>query len=573
MNRREFLGGASASMVRPAPGAPAAKPRQAAREMRADAVILGGGVGGCAAALAAARNGLRVIMTEETDWIGGQFTSQAVPPDEHRYIEQFGATRTYRDFRTGVREYYRQHYPLTNEARRRWNLNPGGCRVSRLCFEPKAGLAVLESMLAPYTSGARVTLLKECKPVSATVHKDRVQSVRVRDLREGRELELSAPFFLDATELGDLLPISGAEYVTGAESQRETGELHAPPEAQPLNIQCITWCFVVDHVEGEDHTIEKPAEYDFWREYESPDPLYRWALTRPKQKYRFDFRFDDPPRTPPAGCFDPVKGDCEPMQGWLYRRMIDRRNFEPGAFPGDICLVNWDLNDYWYGNIIEVSEAEASRNLAQARQLSLSLLYWLQTEAIRGDGGRGWPGLRPRGDVAGTRDGLAKHPYIRESRRIKAEFTVLEQHVGVEARRKATGAAGSDLAAERFADSVGIGLYGMDRHYSTGGDRGLGISSLPFEIPMGALIPIRVENLLASGKNLGVTHITNGCYRLHPVEWNVGESSGMLAAYCLHKKTTPRHVRNTPALLEDFQRIIQLQGIEIRWPRPVGVTY
>ncbi len=575
MDRREFLAsaGAGMSVLQNQVGVPTAKTRRATREMKADVVIIGGGVGGCAAAMAAARNGRRVIMTEETDWIGGQFTSQAVPPDEHRYIEQFGATRSYRQFRTEIREYYRRYYPLTNEARGRWNLNPGGCRVSHLCFEPKVGLAALEAMLAPYMSGSRITLLTEHKSIAATANRDRIEAVRVRDLRDGREIDLSAPIFLDATELGDLLPMSGTEYVTGAESKAQTGELHAPPEPQPLNIQCLTWCFVIDHVEGENHTIEKPAEYDLWREYESPEPMYRWALTKPKRTYRLDFSFDSPPRLPPTGCFNPVKGDCQPMQGWLYRRMIDRRNFEPGTFRGDVCLINWDKNDFWHGNIIEVSEQEAKRNLARARQLSLSLLYWLQTEAVREDGGKGWPGLRPRGDIAGTRDGLAKYPYIRESRRIKAEFTVLEHHVGVEARMQATGVARRNLAAESFFDSVGIGLYGMDRHDSTGGDTGIGISSLPFEIPMGSLIPVRVENLLASGKNLGVTHITNGCYRLHPVEWNVGESSGMLAAYCLEKKATPRQVRNKPALLEDFQRLVQSQGVEIRWPRPIGVNY
>lgn len=54
------------------------------KSLRADIVIIGGGTGGCAAALAAAKQGKQVIMTEETDWLGGQFTSQAVPADEHR---------------------------------------------------------------------------------------------------------------------------------------------------------------------------------------------------------------------------------------------------------------------------------------------------------------------------------------------------------------------------------------------------------------------------------------------------------------------------------------------------------
>ena len=52
--------------------------------------------------------------------------------------------------------------------------------------------------------------------------------------------------------------------------------------------------------------------------------------------------------------------------------------------------------------------------------------------------------------------------------------------------------------------------------------------TIPFEIPLGALLPERVENLLPACKNIGTTHITNGCYRLHPVEWNIGEAAGAL---------------------------------------------
>ena len=102
------------------------------KELAADLVIIGGSLGGCAAALAAARNGLRVIMTEETDWIGGQLTSQAVPPDENPWIETFGGTRSYLELRTRIRDYYRRNFPLTAEARARANLNPGGGNVSRL---------------------------------------------------------------------------------------------------------------------------------------------------------------------------------------------------------------------------------------------------------------------------------------------------------------------------------------------------------------------------------------------------------------------------------------------------------
>ena len=90
-----------------------------------DVLVVGGGMGGVAAALGALRKGRRVLLTEEYEWLGGQLTSQAVPPDEHCWVEQFGITRTYRALRDGIRQYYRDNYPLTEEAKRRPQPNPG----------------------------------------------------------------------------------------------------------------------------------------------------------------------------------------------------------------------------------------------------------------------------------------------------------------------------------------------------------------------------------------------------------------------------------------------------------------
>ena len=86
------------------------------------------------------------------------------------------------------------------------------------------------------------------------------------------------------------------------------------------------------------------------------------------------------------------------------------------------------------------------------------------------------------------------------------------------------------------------------------------ISSLPFQIPLGRLIPRRVENLLPACKNLGTTHITNGCYRLHPVEWAIGEAAGALAAFCLESRLSPSAVRNTPGKLAAFQTRLTRRG-------------
>jgi hypothetical protein len=557
VSRRSFLAGGSTGLL--------SLPRRlhAARDLRCDVAVIGGGVGGCAAALAALRAGMRVVMTEETEWIGGQLTSQAVPPDEHPWIESFGCTRSYRAYRDGVRAYYRRHYPLTQEARVRTHLNPGDGSVSRLTHEPRVSLAVLESMLAPWRSGGQLVILRRHRPLNADVTGNSVRSVAVRSLESGIDRVVTARYFVDATEQGDLLPLTKTEYVTGFESRRQTGEMHAPEQAQPANIQAFTVCFALDYLEGEDHTIDKPEEYSFWRDYVPklqppwPGKLLSWSMSHPQTLKERPVSFDPTTEANPAGL----------LNLFIYRRIANRRNFVPGAYPSDISLINWPQNDYWLGNLHEVSEAEAARHLRRAKQLSLSLLYRMQTEAPRPDGKQGWRGLRLRGDLMGTEDGLAMAPYIRESRRIQAEFTVVEEHVGTDARMQSTGKSRDDVTAAVFADSVGIGSYRIDLHPSSGGDNYIDVSSLPFQIPLGALIPKRVENLVAGSKNLGVTHITNGCYRLHPVEWNIGEAAGAVAAHAILTNNPPRRIRNQPKLLAEFQERLRSDGFELAWPR------
>jgi hypothetical protein len=518
--------------------------------MKTEILIVGGGTGGVAAALAACRMGRRVVMTEPTDWIGGQLTSQAVPPDENDWIEHTGATESYRQYRALVRQYYRDHYRLSEVARYTkpavQYLNPGNGVVGRLCHEFRVSVKILEGMLSPFVHSGQLILLLDHKPVAADVNQDHVRSVVVKCLKSGKLTSIDCQYVLDATELGDLLPMTGTEYVNGSEARSETGEAHAGETAKPLNMQGVTACFAVDYLPNENHIISKPAMYDFWRSYQ-PDkwcgPLLDWTYPR-------------------GDTGEPVKaylfGENNTRSMWLYRRIIDSKNFEPGVFPSDITLVNYPQNDYVIGPVCEVEDSQAALHEHQAKQLSLSLLYWMQTEAPRADGGVGYPGLRLRHDVVGTTDGLAKHLYIRESRRIRAEFTIKEHHVAAEAMP------GRKVAAE-FADPVGIGHYRLDLHCSTGGDFCIDIATLPFQIPLGALLPRRMENLLPACKNIGTTHLTNGCYRLHPIEWNIGEAAGALAAYCIDHNNTPRQVRNNVSIFAAFQETLVKLGFVLEW--------
>jgi len=532
------------------------------RIVDADLAIIGGGVGGVAAALAALRHGLRVVVTEEGDRIGGQFTSQGVPPDEHRWIEQFGCTASYRRYRNAVRDHYRTWYPLTPAARSQPHLNPGLGRVGALCHEPRVSGSVLRAMIDPHLTSGRLRVLLGARPVAADTDGDRVRSVTV-EYADGGRTHLACPYYLDATELGDLLPLAGVEHVTGFESRHATGEPSAPEVAQPDNMQAFSWVFAIDHREGENHVIDRPANYDHWRTSRpdywpgpqigltAPDPRTLEALTR-----TFTPNIQSGPVTADQSQ-DP--GDREL---WEFRRAIAREHYQPGFVTSDVTLVNWPMIDYVDGPLIGVSEQEKARHLAGAREMSASMLYWLQTEAPRPDGGRGWEGLRLRPDVMDTPDGFAAAPYIRESRRIAAEYTIVEQDLSLAIRGEA--------GAVTYDDTVGIGMYRIDLHPSSGGDNYIDIASSPFQIPLGALLPVRMRNLLPAGKNIGTTHITNGCYRLHPVEWNIGEAAGSLVAYCLSTAVEPHDVRHKEQHLRAFQNALVTDGVELAWPEIRG---
>lgn len=530
------------------------------KELSADLVICGGGLGGCAAALAALRNHLSVILTEETEWIGGQISQQGVPPDEHQWIETHGATQLYRDFRNSIRKYYKNKFPLTEAARSDKYFNPGDGSVSRLCVEPRVALAVLLEMLTPFISSKKLILLTEFKITAADFTGSKVRSLKAVNQKHDKDIVLTAPYFIDATELGDLLPLTGTEFVTGSESQKDTGELHAPEIANPENNQAFTYCFAMDYIPGDNHLIEKPRDYDFWHNFKP-------ELKPPWPGRLLDLHYSNPASLAPKElAFNPDGVDTSPLLNlWTYRRIINKQNFKPGTFKSDITIVNWPQNDFMTANLIGADPVVFKKIIEDSKQLSLSLLYWLQTEAPNSENGHGWPGLRLRKDIMGTEDGLAKHPYIRESRRIKALFTVLEEHVGMENRSLITGKKSGNIAAD-FYDSIGTGYYHIDLHPSSAGNNYIDFDSLPFQIPLGAIIPIRVENLIPGNKNIGTTHITNGCYRLHPVEWNIGEAAGSLVAFALNNKVTPRAVHKSKQLLEDFQDMIRSQGIETRWP-------
>lgn len=506
--------------------------------LKHDIAIIGASMGGVAATIAS--TGRDVILVAAHDWIGGQMTAQGVSAlDEHPYIEQFGGTHTYNNMRQKIRQYYIDNYNAPEVMSDDQPLNPGNGWVSNLCFEPKVGLQILRDMMPD-----SVHMLVGYEAVSADVDDHTVNAVIVENV-DGEQVRIEAQYFLDATDTGDLLPMTDTAYITGAESYEYTLEPDAPEEMRPDEVQSFTYCFAIEYHPDEDHTIEKPDNYETMRDEQPYSLILQDKEGNPRPFRMFAIEY--------------TQGN---LPFWTYRRIID------GSLLGgrDLALINWHGNDYYGGNILDASKDEKERILAEAKQLAMGFLYWLQTECPRDEGGVGYPECKLIPEVMGTDDGLSKEPYIRESHRIKGMTRIVETDISAHNQVHAR--------SVNFYDSVGIGWYALDLHPCVGNKNVSMFSpTKPFQIPLRALIPEQTKNLIPACKNIGTTHLTNGAYRLHPIEWNIGESAMLLALYCVDNETTPHHVSSTMRDCVRLQYQMINYGIPITWAVDVPQTH
>ena len=517
-----------------------------------DILVVGGGMGGVSSALAAAREGHSVCLIEETDWLGGQITSQGVSAlDEHDYIEDFGGTRSYYQLRESIRNYYRE---LASDPDVKEPLNPGTCWVSRLSFEPRIALQTINSMLDPYVKQGLLKIFLRMKTIETVVNNDSVSSLKAIHLDDKKITEFRFKYVLDASELGDLLPLTGTKYIIGAESIQQTCEPHAQPkEAKEHCVQSCTYIFAMEHRPEETHILDRPEGYFNYKDkqpYSLRIHVEGGEIYGEESGWLNYHLFDQTPNT---------KGPL-----WLYRRLVDANQFK-GQYENDITMFNWPGTDYRDMPLVDQTPENLAKALQEAKRVSLGFAYWLQSESMDAGGKKGNTNIMLRPDVMGSEDGLSKYPYIRECRRIAAMTMIREHDVSINHQ--------SGPRARLFQDSVGIGWYPIDIHQAGEGDIGTSTRTKPFQIPLGALIPIQTKNLIAANKNIGTTHITNGCYRLHPIEWNIGESAGLLASYACKTKTLPRDIHSTESLLREFQSTLIKNGVPIHWLMDVPVDH
>ncbi|MDE3180915.1 MAG: FAD-dependent oxidoreductase, partial [Acidobacteriota bacterium] len=448
-------------------------------QITCDILVAGASTGGVAAALAATADGKKVCLTEETRWIGGQMTAQGVSAfDGNRYIETTGASRTFQELRNGIRSYYSLHDILSARAAGEKYFNPGNCWVSALCFEAPVALDVLNSMFGRSKAKGLLRIFLRTKVVKVKLKGKQITSILAYNFQSGQWLKISARYVLDATDTGELLPLAGIPYSTGAESRSQTGEPDALPGAgDPRDIQSFTYTFVLAHDRGRNHRIPEPPEY---------------ISLRARQLYSMTLDYGHGKRIT-YGVIHRRPGS--PGSFWAYRRLIASGNFTPPR--REISMINWPGNDYCGPGLLSNQPIEQAQALRQGKLAALGFVYWLQNEVSRDNGnGKGYPGLELMRSALGSPDGLSQFPYIRESRRIHALETIKEQQISSLFQKRSR--------AALFADSVGIGLYPIDIHSCSKKD--FSSAAKPFELPLGALIPQGVSNLIAASKDIGTTH-------------------------------------------------------------------
>ncbi|MHB9027239.1 MAG: FAD-dependent oxidoreductase [Candidatus Latescibacterota bacterium] len=208
-----------------------------------DFVVLGGGLGGIAAALAICSTGRSVYLIEETDRIAGCFSGDGTYAfAENKLVESAGSSKKYRAFRQKLQEWYSKHAQLPPEVPVDVRTLADNLGFNSFCFGDDAALEAVGEMLKENIDSGQLTVLKRHKTARVTKFKERIASLRVIDLDERAVDQVVGFGYVDATVHGDLFPLAGIGYIAGSESRADTGEAHAAEQADSLSAMRIAAC-------------------------------------------------------------------------------------------------------------------------------------------------------------------------------------------------------------------------------------------------------------------------------------------------------------------------------------------
>jgi FAD dependent oxidoreductase len=635
-----------------------AAPPKIDQTVECEVLVAGGGLAGTATAYESLLTGRTVCMTEITDWVGGQISSQGTSALDERTTQRQKRffPRGYLEFSDRIQKFYNRP-------------DPGDCWVSLFCFLPKDGHMILLEMLQNAAKQGKGTLhwypstvikdLSKAKgqikgaiaiqhqpapgapplntePLSQTLEdayqpedssRFTKQVIRFRP-KQAAPNEASAPpwYVVDATETGELLALANVPYRVGIDPRSYLEPSSANETAMPYCTQGYTYTFAMEQTAAPQPQTQPDfyPQYEPYYSYEKPifadvDLLFTYRrIWRPEGQTTVNTKFGN------IGFIAPQPGDIS-MQNWTWGN-----DYRPGTATDNLILTPDQLQEtgqlapgQWMGGL-------RVESLRRAEESSLGYYYWLVAGTTDSQLGAGVKKPSPNHRFStgldspmGTMHGLSKYPYMREVRRLigrpspgyESGFTISEVDVtrnnftddyyryGLSDRAyRALGIGLSGLEAIQrirsneipdpvrlrtrsriYPDSVGIGHYPIDFHpcmqssppEAPGNIEHPGIRqgqsiTYPFQVPLRAMIPQRINNLIVAGKSIATSQIAAAAYRVHSFEWSAGAAAGTLIDFALDTDTAPYEwVDDLPRkepLLEQLQQRLNNAGNSTAFP-------
>ena len=446
-------------------------------------LVWGGGTGGVAAALQAARSGATTLLLTPGSWLGGMVSTAGVCcPDGNELTP----------WQTGLwGAFLRALYQAEPEGLdQNW--------VSCFGYRPTTAERILQNWVQALPN---LQWWTNCQLLDVERSGSSVQAVLIQ--RCGDVHRIGCDVLIDGSDRGDLLPLVDTPFRFGWEAQEQWDEPSAPKE-------------------------ERLQSEGFFREQPVQSPT--WVVMGQLQS--------DQLLADPASGMDPNSTSMlmpEPFDQACAAFGLER-TISYGRLPGGLVMLNWPLhgND-WHRGLQRAFDADPRAEQELMAEMQAHSLHFADQLQRCSDG---W---LKRGEAFPQEAGspapwLAAMPYWREGRRMIGVKTVIEQDLLPQTSGQSIAALPFNDAGE--LDSIAVGNYANDHHYP-GPDWPLAPKSCrwggrwsgtPFCIPYQALVSADVDNLLAADKCFSTSHMANGATRLQPLIFNVGQAAGAAAA-------------------------------------------
>lgn len=505
-----------------------------------DVVIAGGGAGGVGAAIAAARLGARVALLEETDWLGGQMTAAAVST-----MDDLSGNKTglYGEFYENIQYHYFKIGKSISTCY--WDGNT-------TAFEPSVGRDILVSMVdraakeaASGDKKGALDVYYNARITAVHVEHSAVRSVTA-DLN-GKNREIQAKVLIDTTECGDVIPLTGAAY--------RSGNAQSPVTMGQGRIQDITWVAVMKRYAGgiPSHLrLRTPPPG-----YERYVPEFRKVVATNGNSFRdyplrmpVDFATHNGYRGLPDSS-NPANYDASTSEGWaaVSKTAINWANDYPGA-------------EMWEGRgglpIAYLEDSSFRRAVdANAMLKTLCFLYYVQNElnepwSVADDEFDSEQPLKTAsGVIPWEYDEILRRfpirPYVRESRRIVGMETPTSTTVRWNSESYRDGKEGREVPTAMAIGGYILDLHAGDEDRDLEPEFGETYASIkrdmprgPFQVPFGSFIPRDLDGFLVAEKNLSMSRLVGGAFRLQPVSMLTGQAAGTMAAIAVRDNVQPR---------------------------------